>query len=64
MMRTIYSQEFKLEALRLAAVGDRPKTQIARELGIRVNKLRYWRLEFKHEEIHSAQNWKPAGTGA
>jgi len=35
-----YSREFKLEAVRLAAVGDRPKAQIARELGIRVNQLR------------------------
>jgi transposase-like protein len=26
-----YSREFKLEAVRLAAVGDRPKAQIARE---------------------------------
>lgn len=48
--RTRYTREFKLEALRLAAVGDRPKTQIARELGIRVNKLRYWRFEFKQDE--------------
>ena len=32
-----YSREFKLEALRLAAVGDKPATQIARELGIRVS---------------------------
>ena len=47
--KTRYSREFKLEAVRLAAVGDRPKTHIARELGIRVNKLRYWRLEFKQE---------------
>ena len=30
-----YSREFKLEAVRLAALGERPKAQIARELGIR-----------------------------
>src|SRR5277367_590608 len=29
-----YSREFKLEAVRLAAVGNRPKAQIAREHGI------------------------------
>ena len=28
-----YSREFKLEAVRLAAQGERPKAQIARELG-------------------------------
>ena len=45
-----YSREFKLEAVRLAALGDRPKAQIARELGIRVNQLRKWRLDFEEEE--------------
>ncbi len=30
----------------MVAVGDRSKTQIAKDLGIRVNKLRYWSLEF------------------
>jgi len=45
-----YSREFKLEAVRLAAVGDRPKAQTARELGIRVNQLRKWRLDFEEEE--------------
>ena len=35
-----YGREFKLEAVRLAALGERPKAQIARELGIRVNQLR------------------------
>ena len=34
------AREFKLEALRLAVLGERPKAQIARELGIRVNQLR------------------------
>ncbi len=47
---TRYSREFKLEAVRLAATGDRPKAQIARELGIRVNQLRKWRLDFEQEE--------------
>jgi transposase-like protein len=27
-----YSREFKLEAVKLAALGERPKAQIAREL--------------------------------
>ncbi|HEX8893883.1 MAG TPA: transposase, partial [Terriglobales bacterium] len=27
-----------------------PKAQVARELGIRVNQLRNWRLEFEEEE--------------
>jgi transposase len=47
---TRHSRESKLEAVRLAAIGERPKAQIARELGIRVNQLRKWRLEFEQEE--------------
>lgn len=56
---TRYSREFKLEALRLAAVGERPKAQIARELGIRVNQLRKWRLEFEQEERTGAPKRLP-----
>ncbi len=33
---TRYSWEFKLEAVRQAALGEKPKAQIARALGIRV----------------------------
>jgi transposase len=47
--RKEYNREFKLEAVRLAAVDERPKAQIARQLGIRVNLLRNWRLEFERE---------------
>jgi transposase len=45
-----YSREFKLEAVRLAETDGRPKAQIARELGIRVNQFRKWKLEFEQEE--------------
>src|SRR5215831_2683240 len=44
-----FTREFKLEAVRLAAVDGRPKAQIARRLGIRVNQLRKWRQEFELE---------------
>ena len=40
-----YSPEFKLEALRLAAAGEKPATQVARELGIRVNQLHKWKQQ-------------------
>jgi transposase len=58
---TRYSREFKLEAVRLAAQGERPKAQIARELGIRVNQLRKWRLEFEEEERTGAPKQVPVG---
>jgi transposase len=54
-----YSREFKLEAVRLAALGEKPKAQIARELGIRVNQLRAWRLEFEEEERSGAPKRAP-----
>ncbi len=57
--RKKYSREFKLEAVRLAAVDERPKAQVARQLGIRVNLLRNWRLEFEREERKPAAH---AGT--
>ena len=47
--RRHYTREFKLEAVRLAAVGDKTKAKVARELGIRVNQLRQWRLDFEQE---------------
>ena len=47
--RRHHTREFKLEAVRLAAVGDKTKAKVARELGIRVNQLRQWRLDFEEE---------------
>ena len=44
-----YSREFKLEALRLAAAGGKPATQVARELGIRVNQLGKWKKQLEQE---------------
>ena len=46
-----YSREFKLEALRLAAAGDKPATQVARELGIRVNQLGKWKKQLEKEAV-------------
>src|SRR5512141_2766874 len=47
--RRHHTREFKLEAVRLAGVGDKTKAKVARELGIRVNQLRQWRLDFEEE---------------
>lgn len=40
--RTTYSKEFKLEALRQLKLGERPGTEIARDLGIRRSLLYKW----------------------
>ena len=55
-----YSREFKMEAVRLASLGEKPKAQIARDLGIRVNQLRKWRLDFELEDRTGSP--KPAVT--
>jgi transposase len=40
-----YTREFKVEAVRLAAESDKPVTQVARELGLRVNQIYKWRQQ-------------------
>lgn len=49
-----YSREFKLEAIRLAEAGKKPATQVALELGIRVNQLRKWKLQLQAEKAAGA----------
>ncbi len=46
-----YTKEFKVEAIRLADESDKPVTQVARELGLRVNQIYKWRkqLELKQD---------------
>ena len=47
--RRHHTREFKLEAVRLAYLGDKPKARVARELDVRVNQLRQWHREFEEE---------------
>jgi transposase len=42
-----YSKEFKVEAIRLADESDKPVTQVARELGLRVNQIYKWRKQLE-----------------
>jgi transposase len=50
---TRYSREFKLEAIRLADESGKPVTQVARELGLRVNQIYKWKkqLEVKQDKV-------------
>lgn len=57
------SREFKLEAVRLEVLGSMSKAKIARELGIRVNQLRQWRLDFEEEERTGALKVMPTIDG-
>ena len=56
----VFSREFKVEAVRLAEVSDQPVTQVARELGLRVNQIYKWRkqLEDKQEAAFSGKRGK------
>ena len=56
-----YSKEFKLEALRLADESDKPVTQVARELGLRVNQIYKWRKQLE-EKQDSAFSGKQTAT--
>ena len=42
-----YTREFKLEAIRLAQVGDKTASQVARELGLRVNQIWKWKQQLE-----------------
>jgi transposase len=45
-----FSKEFKLEAIRLAEEFGKPKAQVARELGIRVNQIGKWRKQLEEPQ--------------
>ncbi len=46
--RRSFSEEFKLEAVRLAYGTDRTIASVARELDVRTEQLRRWRKRFEH----------------
>jgi transposase len=58
-----FSPEFKREAVRLAEQSDGPITQVARELGIRVNQIYKWRRQIweKQDEAFPGSGRYPAG---
>jgi len=47
--RTYFTKEFKLEAIRLLNAGEKPASDLARELGIRRNLLYKWKEQL---ELH------------
>ena len=51
---TQYSREFKAEAIRLAASGEKSATQVARGLGIRVNQIGKWKKQLEREALTGA----------
>ena len=54
------TREFKLKAVRHAALSEKPKAQLARELGVRVGQLRTWgRLEEALAAVEQTLTLKP-----
>lgn len=49
--RIRHSKEFKLEAVRLLELGQKPATQLALELGIRRNQLYKWQTELCKKDV-------------
>ena len=45
--RTRFSKDFKLEAVRLLELGQKPATQLALELGINRNQLYKWQEQLR-----------------
>ena len=45
-----FTPEFKREAVRLAEQTDGPITQVARELGVRVNQIYKWRRQIREKQ--------------
>ena len=41
-----YTREFKIEAVRLCELDERPVAEVARKLGIPANNLYNWRAQF------------------
>lgn len=55
-----YTQEFKLEAIRLMDESDRPNSEIAMELGIRRNQLYKWKEQMnKKGNVPTARKGRP-----
>ena len=54
-----FTPEFKLEAVRLATSGEKPLTQVARELGILPNLLRNWRRQVENHDGQPATDVFP-----
>src|SRR5512139_4310169 len=54
-VRTRYTKEFKLEAVRLLQLGQKPATELALELGVRRNQLYKWAEELARKDGDEAR---------
>jgi len=61
--RQHFSPEFKQEAIRRAASGDATVLEVARELGIRADRLREWIAQAQGQSRRRAAPREAAGVG-
>jgi len=57
-----YTQEFKLEAIRLMNESDKPVAQLARDLGIRVNQIYKWKKQLEEKSTKAFSRTKVKDT--
>ena len=57
---TQYTSEFKREAVKLAQTSDKPTSQIASELGVKVNTLYNWISKAMNKQKSLAKARQPA----
>ena len=57
--RRSFSQEFKMEAVKLAESSDKSMEQIARELDVSSTILYNWRRKYKDSELGNTVNSPP-----
>jgi transposase len=64
--RRTFTKEFKLEAVRLLKLGEKPAAQIARELKIPRNRLYKWEreLELKGQDAFRGRGRRPTAEWA
>lgn len=55
-----YTQEFKLEAIRLMEETDKPVVQLARDLGLRVNQIYKWKKQLEDKQEHAFKRTRKA----
>ncbi len=63
-VRERYSKVFKLEAVRLLKLGQKPATQLALELGVRRNQLYKWAEQLERHGGDDASAFKGPGRPA
>ena len=58
-----YTPEFKREAIRLAEESEKPVTQVARELGVRVNQIYKWRKQVEEKQAEAFSGKRGVSSG-